>query len=205
MPRTDRAEQDRSARGQAYGERDREQQRAQQREQDRRADDVEGALEREVDALEDGRRELEQRHRLTGDELGAVDQDLHRRGREPHTHAAPVALVDQLDGVVLGEVGVGDDDLVDAALGEHALEVRERAERLDAVGRQRDRREVADDLDRRVRRVRERVRDVADVFAAADEHGAALIAGGPQQRGGHLFVDARAARRRRSSAKASEP
>ena len=61
-----------------------------------------------------GGRELEQRHGLAGDELRAVDEDLHRRGRHPHRHPAAVALVDQLDASLLGEVGVGDDDLVDA-------------------------------------------------------------------------------------------
>ena len=112
-----------------HGERDGEQQRAEQQEQERGADDVESPLEGEVDALEDGRAEFEQGHRLAGHELGAVDQDLHCGGREAHAHAAPVALVDELDGVVLGEVGVGDDHLVDSLRGEHALEVLERAQR----------------------------------------------------------------------------
>ena len=92
----------------------REQQRAQDDEQQRRHDSVERALDGVVDALEDRRLELEQRHRLAGHELGAVDEDLHRRRRDAHRDAAPVALVDELDGLLLREVGVGDDDLVDA-------------------------------------------------------------------------------------------
>ena len=52
------------------------------------------------------------------------------------------------------------------------------------VGGKRDGREEADDLDRRVRSVAERVGDVADVLAAADDHGSALVAGGAQQDGG---------------------
>ena len=162
----------------------------------RRADDVEGALQREVDALEYGRAELEQRHGLTGHELGAVDQDLHRRRREPHAHAALVALVDELDGLHLREVRVGDDHLVDPLRAEDSVEILERPQRAQAVGRQRLRREEADDLDRRVRGVAQRMGDVADVFAGADEHRAAPIAGGAQDHPGQPLVAARAARTR---------
>ena len=123
-----------------------------------------------------------------------MDQDLHRRGRQAHPHAAPVALIDELDGVVLGEVGVGDDDLVDAPVGEHLLEVRQRAERAQAVVRQRLGREEADDVDRRVRHVGERVRDIDDVLAAADQHGTSLVAGGSQQQPRNALID-RAKRR----------
>ena len=80
-----------------------------------------------VEALEDRRLELEQRHRLAGHELGAVDEDLHRRRRDAHAHAALVAAVDELDGLLLGEVGVGDDHLVDAVLAEHVGELVDRA------------------------------------------------------------------------------
>ncbi len=45
--------------------------------------------------------------------------------------------------------------------------------------------EEADDLDRHVRDVRERVGDVDDVGAAADQHRASLVAGGAQQHRGH--------------------
>ena len=65
------------------------------------ADEVERALEHVVEALEDRRLELEQRHRLPGDELGAVDEDLHRRRRDAHHDAALVALVDELDRLAL--------------------------------------------------------------------------------------------------------
>ena len=102
---------------------DREQQGTQQNQQQRRAHDVEGALQREVDALEDGRAELEQRHRLARHELGAMDQDLHRRRREPHAHAALMAAVDQLDGLHLREVGIGDDHLVDPLGSEDTVQV----------------------------------------------------------------------------------
>ena len=69
-----------------------------------------------VDALEDRRLELEQRHRLARDELGAVHEDLHRRRRDVDADAALVARVDELDGLLLRERGVGDDHLVDAVL-----------------------------------------------------------------------------------------
>ncbi len=186
---THRAEEDRAARAQAHRERDRQQQRAEQHQQQGRADDVERALEREVDALEHRRPEFEQRHRLPRHELGAMDQDLHRRGRQAHPHAAPVALIDELDRVVLREVGVGDDDLVDAPVEEHLLEARKRAERAQAVVGQRLGREEADDVDRCVWHVGERVRDVDDVLAAADQHGASLVAGGSQQQSGDALVD----------------
>ena len=52
-----------------------------------RADEVERALDEVVEALEDRRLELEQRHRLAGHELRAVDEQLHRRRRDPHAHA----------------------------------------------------------------------------------------------------------------------
>ncbi len=151
----------------AHGDHDREQQRAEQHQQQRRADDVERALEREVDALEHRRPQLEQRHRLAGHELGAVDQDLHRRRREPHAHAAPVALVDELDRVDLGEVGIGDDHLVDRArdASTRSRSASEPSERRPLAGSAL-RREEPDDLDRVVRRVAERVGDVADVLAA---------------------------------------
>ena len=96
---------------------------------EQRPDEVEGALERVVEALEDRRLELEERDRLPGHELGAVDEDLHRRRRDADDDAALVALVDELDRLALGELGVGDDDLVDA-VGEHDVaEVVERAQR----------------------------------------------------------------------------
>ena len=46
------------------------------------------ALQREVDALEYRRAELEQRDRLTWNELGSLHQDLHRGGSDAHAHAA---------------------------------------------------------------------------------------------------------------------
>src|SRR5208282_6918245 len=70
---------------------------------------------------------------------------------------------------------------------------RERAERTQAVGRQRVGREEADDIDRRVLAdpravLGKRVRDVEEMLATADEHRAALIAGGPQQEGVETLV-----------------
>ncbi len=125
-----------------------QQQRAEHDQQQRRADDVERALQREVDALEDRRAELEQRHRLSRHELGALDQDLHRRRRQAHPHPAPVALVDQLHRIDLGEVRVGDDHLVDPLVRQHlaAGPPASPAERR-PLARQRARREEADELD----------------------------------------------------------
>ena len=111
-------------------------------------------LTREVDALEDRRAQLEQRHRLAGHELGLVDEDLHRRGRDADGHAAAVALVDELDGPLLGEVGVGDDHLVDAVRSSTARQVLDRTQRAQAVVGPRVERDEAGDARRRVRRRR---------------------------------------------------
>ena len=129
-----------------------------------------------VDALEDRRLELEQRDRLAGDELGPVDEQLHGRGRDPHPHALRVALVDEEDRLVLGEVRVGDDDLVDAVAVDHGAEVVQRTERHEPVRRPRRERDEADDADRGVRAVPQRVGDRVDVRARADEHRAPLVA-----------------------------
>ena len=81
--------------------------------EERGAHEVEGALDREVHALEHRRLELEERQRLAGHELDPVHEDLHRGRRHAHAHAVAVAAVHQLHGLVLGEVGVGDQHLVD--------------------------------------------------------------------------------------------
>ena len=90
------------------------QQRAQHDQAERREEQVEGPLEHEVEALEDRRAQLEERHRLPGDELRVVDEHLHRRGRDAHAHAPRVGAVDELEQLLLGVVVVGDDHLVDA-------------------------------------------------------------------------------------------
>ena len=66
-----------------------------------RDDEVERALDEVVEAVEDRRAQLEQRHRGAGDELAALDQDLHRRRRDADRHAALVAGVDEVDGALL--------------------------------------------------------------------------------------------------------
>ncbi len=80
----------------------------------------------------------------------------------------------------------------------------ERAERVQPVAGQRRRREEADDLDRRVRRVGERVADVGDVLARPDDHRAAAIAGGAQDHAGQPLVPG-AQRRDVQQREASEP
>jgi hypothetical protein len=111
-----------------------------------RDDQVEAALEHEVDALEDRRLQLEQRHGLAGHQLVAVGHDLHRRGRDPHGHAHRVAAVDQLDRLLLGEVRVGDHDLLHAVLLDQDGQLVERAEVAQPVVGLRRERDVADGL-----------------------------------------------------------
>ena len=119
--------------------------------QKRGDDEVEGALEREVDPLEDRRAQLEQRHRLPGDELGSVDEDLRRRRRDPHAHPAAMRAIDQLEQLALGEVGVDDDHLVDTVALDRLADLGQRAERAQSVIRMRGARDEPDDLDRRMR------------------------------------------------------
>ena len=158
-----------------------QQQRADERRDEQRPDEVEGALERVVEALEDGRLELEERDRLPGDELGAVDEDLHRRRRDADHDAALVALVDELDRLALGELGVGDDDLVDA-MGEHDVaQVLQGAQRDQPVVGPRLQRHEADDVDVVPAARGQRVRHVLDVLAGAHQHRAALVARRAQQ------------------------
>ncbi len=64
-----------------------------------------------------------------GDELRAAGQDAHGGRRDADVDAAPVALVDELDGQLLREVRVGDDDLLDAVLVEHLRQVGDLPER----------------------------------------------------------------------------
>ncbi len=141
-----------------------------------------------------GGAEFEQRHRLPGHELRAVDQDLHRRWRDAHAHAAPVALVDELHRVVLREVGVGDDHLVDAlGAAQHRVEVRQRAQRTQPVGRDSGvgARKPTSSIGA-CGTPAERVRDVGDVLAAADQHRSPPVAGGAQQTApSHPLVAAR--------------
>ncbi len=189
-----RAVEHRAARGQLDRERDRHQQRRQQRDQDGGADEVEGALDGEVDALEDRRLEREQRQRLAGHELGPLHEDLHRRRRDVHVDAAAMAGVDQLDRLLLREVGVGDDHLLHAVALQHGGEVGEVAERAQAVVGARRQRDVADEVHLAPVAAAERMRDLVDVLAAADEQRAARVAGLPQQPAGHLGVDPAEAR-----------
>ena len=93
-----------------------------------------------------------------------------------------MALVDELDRLALREVRVGDDDLLDPLAVEHLGEVLDPPERAQAVVGPRRERDEADHLDRRVHLVDERVRDVLDVLARADQQRAAAVAGGAQQR-----------------------
>ena len=58
-----------------------------------------------------------------GHELAALDQDLHRRRRDPDRHAALVARVDEVDRALLREVRVGDDHFLDAVDVEHLGDV----------------------------------------------------------------------------------
>ena len=69
-----------------------------------------------------GGRTLEERHRLAGHVLAALDQELGRARCDPHAHAAAVRGVDELEQLLLGEAVVGDDQLVERPVGASAAE-----------------------------------------------------------------------------------
>ena len=146
-------------------------------------------LSRVLDPLEHRRAQREQRHRLAGHELRAVDQDLHRRRRDVDGDAALVAEVDEIQRPLLREVGVGDDHLVDPLGREHLGELVEPAERAQAVLGPRRERDVADDLDLRPRPAAERVGDLLDVLARADQQRPPPVAGLLQQPAGDPRVE----------------
>ena len=135
--------------------------RREHEQEERGAHEVEDALDREVHALEHRRLELEERQRLAGHELDPVHEDLHRGRRHAHAHAVAVAAVHELHGLVLGEVGVGDQHLVDGV--EVALELLERVEVEQSVGQRGGRaRDEPVGLDHLA--VAQRVSDTASMF-----------------------------------------
>ena len=141
-----------------------------------------------------------------GHELVPVGHDLHRRGGDPHRDAALVAAVDELERLVLREVGVGDDHLLHAVLVEQPRQLVERAEVAQAVvglGRQRD---VADRLVARGGvSVEQRVRDRVDLLARADQDRAPAAAERAQRERRSRARRASAARSPRSGAKNRPP
>ena len=168
-----------TARAQLHGDRRRQQDRREEQDEQRGDDDVEPALQHEVDSLEHGGLELEQRHRLARDELDPVHEDLHRRRRDAHADARAVAAVHQVDRLLLREIRVRDQDLVD--LVEAVLERVERPEVAEAVLRTRGERDEPDGVERRVGAATEGVGDGVDLVALADDHRAPPVAGGPQR------------------------
>ena len=142
-------------------------------------DHVEVALDEPVDPLEHRRLELEQRQRLAGHELHPVHEDLHRRGRDAHLDARPVAAVHEVDRLLLRERRVGDEYLVD--LVEVLLEVLERAEVLEAVLGARRERDEADRVDLPVLAAGQRVRDRLDLRARPNQDRAAAVTRGAQE------------------------
>ena len=117
-----------------------------------------------------------------------MDEDLHSGRRQADPHAALVTAVDELHRLDLGEIGVGDDHLVHALAREHPVEVAQRSQRAQSICRQRPGREEAHDFDRRVLRVAQRMRHVADVGTRSHEHGAPAVAGGAQQDPGQPLI-----------------
>ncbi len=100
-----------------------------------------------------------------------------------------MAAVDEVDGLLLREVRVGDDHLVEAVLGEDRLDLLERAEGAQAVVGPRGQRDEAHDGDPGViRGVEHRVRDRLDVLPGAHEHRPPLVARRLEHGPGDLLV-----------------
>ena len=95
-PRPHRPVEHRAAR---EGHGDRDQQRARQHQQRDRADARRSRLRSSTSNT--GGRSSNSGTASPGHELGAVDEDLHRRRRDPHAHAAAVARVDELHRALL--------------------------------------------------------------------------------------------------------
>ena len=154
-------------------------------------DDVERALHRPVEADEDGRAQLEERHALAGDVLRALPQQLRGRRRDPHLHARAVRLLDEVEQLVLAEVDAADDQLVQGVLLEHAREIRDAAEHRQA-GRGAVGREDADELVVDAAAAEpERAAQRDEPLAVADEHRAPPRARDPPDvRRDHLVAGA---------------
>ena len=88
-----------------------------------------------------------------------------------------MAEVDQLDRLLLREVGVGDDHFLDSLGGEHLRQVLQLAERAQAVVGPSGERDVADDVDLGARAIGQGVGDCLDVLAGTDQNRPAAVAG----------------------------
>ncbi len=142
--------------------------------------DVECALDDPVGAGEGRLPQLEQRHALPGNELGTLRDQLRRLRRDPHLHAGAMSFVAQAQKLLRVEIGVGDDQLVGLVRLEHVRQVVDGAEKRQLEGRLRgsDRaEEVVLDSASAVTEVRVQA---CEVVARADEHGASLQAGQPE-------------------------
>ena len=114
-----------------------------------------------------------------GHELDPVHQDLHRRRRDAHPDAVAVAAVDQLDGPLLREVRVGDQDLVDAA-SKWRSSCSSGPMSFSPFSGARLERDEPDGFDARCPSSASATASMCS--PRADQHRAALVAGGAQQR-----------------------
>jgi hypothetical protein len=183
------AVEDRPRRGELDRRRDRQPERHSHHEQRAAQRQVEGTLDEPVGAGEDRRPQLEQRHALSGDVLGTLDQELGRLRCQPEPDPEPVRAVGDLQQLGVGQPLVGDDHLVEGVALENAAERRRAAQH-----RQRRRlgAGVAEDADEVVVESAapraERPVQVRDRIPGADEHDPTPHAREPQQVGGNRLV-----------------
>ena len=97
-----------------------------------------------------------------------------------------VAEVDELDGLFLRKVGVGDDHLLNALLGEHIPEVLESPQGAQTVLGPRREGEVTHDIKLRSGFSGERLGHSVDVLSGPDQQRPPCVAGPLQQPAGHV-------------------
>src|SRR5437763_3131926 len=133
---------------------------------------------------------LEERHALAGDVVGALDEELRRLRRDLDLDAAAMGLFDRLEQLALAELRVREDHLVDALSRQHArqrLQVAEQRQ-IETVRLRRE------DADERVvdapPPLAEHLVQVREVLAGADEQRASAHADSPEQPPGGRVVRA---------------
>src|SRR6266498_1404604 len=174
------AVEDRPGRRELDRERDQEPQ-GKADEDDESADgEVEPALDDPVGAGKGRLPQLEQRHTLSGDELGTLREQLCGPRRDPDLHARAMGLVAQPHELFRVEIRVGDDQLVDVVPLQDARQLVDVAEKrqIDPLLRRGDRTEELV-LDYAAPRAQARVQ-AHQVLAGADEHRPAPQAGQPE-------------------------
>ena len=104
-------------------DRDRDPERQPEDDHGARDEEVERPLDHPVGADEHRRPQLEERRALARNELGALDEQVGGLRRDPHLDPGAVRQIDDVEELPVGEVRVGDDQLVHVVVGQDRAEV----------------------------------------------------------------------------------